>query len=1024
MTESLEKFTLLLVDDNPTNLSLLAQIVEMDLPQVRVFTARSAIEGLQLAADHPMDGAFVDVQMPGMSGLDMCRRLKEDPRFCHVPVVMMTAHIATAELRAEGLDAGAYDFISQPISNVEMLARVKVMLRLRQSERSLQNANDALRKQVAYKTSTLRWLSGLLLAGGDEVAEEDRELATKLGARLPQDSRFDIELFNGPLLQEMPLRWRRTVQKLALLDEIPLHLAERLAEIADIEGALDYLWRHNFFIDQPKEGAGIYRLHSELKDRLREQATRDLSRQDREETYSMAACWYCQRGQTTTALDYLLTADLYSEAELLLSQRGAVLLSGEQLPQLGKVLEKIPEDLVVKRGWLALFIGITSNRAQAKEPEGWLELAHTHFVSREDWRGELLVLTQLVVQHLLVDGRFDLGRQVLPRLKELLEQNSEQLDLLSQVCGFRALAIGETFFDGRLELADYYVREGLQLAVKADAIKLQFNLRLVSAYLALLRGRLSLVHAELETSQSMLRRLAPTEPSRFSQKVMFCDLLLRSGDYINSRVQQNQLEQTLGKTFVQQSPMGPILCQYQVECLLAEGRQNEARDLIDLCSTAGLLVFNSHLRSLVLQYRALLWIDDSEREASALLDLQESMRLREVTGGLRHTLTNWVVAAVCYTQQGDYERAEQLLAQALELSISQGEMLVRGGIYARQADLFRRQDREQKALVPLQSLLKLLEDKQQETFFLLTPELLSVLLPLAITHRLLPDLTRKLAKRHLHCNIREDGSFLPLLEIVTLGPSGFYMQGKPILSCSELGSISRQILDSLIMAPNQKLGVDFLLGILWPESSLAKARASFDSNLSRLRKIFDALLKSGYSRDYLVMEKGVLSLQNVIIDCLLFSDAVQKGQQHARRQELWQAGLAFCYADHLWQGEFLSGQDLSDDLIADRHKLTEQRLDMIEVWSDLLAYVGVVENIEALLLEGIRLDPTRDQLVRRAYRHYLASNDAVKAKRILDNYRQALLLDDFPADEAEEIVLMMERDESPLRTWKKNNDQY
>ena len=72
-TEPLDQFTLLLVDDNQTNLLLLAKIIEIDLPQVRVLTARSAREGLAICAQEPIDGAFIDVQMPEMSGLEMCR---------------------------------------------------------------------------------------------------------------------------------------------------------------------------------------------------------------------------------------------------------------------------------------------------------------------------------------------------------------------------------------------------------------------------------------------------------------------------------------------------------------------------------------------------------------------------------------------------------------------------------------------------------------------------------------------------------------------------------------------------------------------------------------------------------------------------------------------------------------------------------------------------------------------------------------------------------------------------------------
>lgn len=1012
MTEGNGHFTLLLVDDNPTNLSLLAQIVEMDLSQVRVLTARSAEEGLELTAEHEVDGAFVDVQMPGMSGLDLCRKLKDDPHCSHIPVVLMTAHIATAELRAEGLDAGAYDFISQPISNVEMLARIKVMLRLRQSEKRLLSTNEQLRNQVASKTSALRWLSGLLLAGGDDVAEEDRELAAKLEARLPQDRLLSIEHFTGQLFQEMPLRWRRTVLKLTLLDEIPLALAERLAEITDIKGALDYLWRHNFFVDHDREGTGCYHFQQELRDRLRRQAAVDLSAQEWEEVRLLAAEWYRQHGQVLTALNYLLVAELYSEAELLLSQHGIMLIDGERLPRLTELMESVPEAVAVKRGWMALFSGIGKHQRQPKEAETWLELARTHFVSKTEGRGELLTLVQQVVQYLVDDGRFGLGRESLPRIEELLEQYKDELDPISCATGYSALSIGEAFFGGNLEQADRYAREGLKLVARLESAELQFILRQMCAYVALLRGRFLLMFAELEISQTLSHQHPLTETARFFQQVLICDLLLCSGDFFNCREQYLHLEQSLGRGFLQQSPMGPVLCRNQIECLLAEGKWEEARDRVEICVSDGPAVFNPHLRSMLLQYRALLWVGNAERENSALLDLQESIRLREETGGLRHTLNNWIISAVCYTEQGEYSRAEQLLQQALELSLSQGEMLVRSSIYARQADLLLRQGREQNALLPLRQLLEMLERKQQEHFFLLTPDLLQRLLPLAVLHQVLPVVARKLAVRHLRSQIRDDGSLLPLLEVVTLAPSGIFQQGNLVLACSELGSVARQMVDYLVVAPNHKLGLDLLLGMLWPESSPTKARASFDTNLSRLRKMLDGALFSGASREYLVLEKGVLSLQNTISDCQMFADAVRKGQQHVRRQELWQAGLAFRCADHLWQGEFLAGQDLPDELIAERQRLTELRLEMVEGWSELLMADDTGEEIEPLLQEGVRLDPTREQLVQKFYRYYLRRHDPVQARKVLDNYRQALLRDDYSTEDAEDIVQALERNET------------
>ena len=173
MAEFHEQFTLLLVDDNPVNLTLLVKIVELDLPEVRVVTASNAKDGLALIEQEQIDGAFIDVQMPQMSGLDMCRELKANPDTAGILLVLITAHLASPQMRAEGLEVGAYDFISQPISNLEMLARIKVMLRLCQGERLLRSEQRLAQPAAPEFSSQLRWLSGLLLAGEGEQATPD-----------------------------------------------------------------------------------------------------------------------------------------------------------------------------------------------------------------------------------------------------------------------------------------------------------------------------------------------------------------------------------------------------------------------------------------------------------------------------------------------------------------------------------------------------------------------------------------------------------------------------------------------------------------------------------------------------------------------------------------------------------------------------------------------------------------------------------------------------------------------------------
>ena len=228
-----QTFHLLVVDDNPTNLELMARIVENHLPEVRCHIALSAADGFRLIEAQRIDGAFVDVQMPAVSGFDMCRQLKGDPKTAHIPVVLLTAHIATPQSRAEGLDAGAQDFISQPVSNIEMLARIRVMLRLQRERESLSAQNQHLNQQLESNVGALRWLTGLVDAGSG--ATIDAKLLDKLAAGFDGAQEPTPDQFANWLLPELPNGWQNALLKLALLELIPLELARRLTPLEDVE---------------------------------------------------------------------------------------------------------------------------------------------------------------------------------------------------------------------------------------------------------------------------------------------------------------------------------------------------------------------------------------------------------------------------------------------------------------------------------------------------------------------------------------------------------------------------------------------------------------------------------------------------------------------------------------------------------------------------------------------------------------------------------------------------------------------
>ncbi|MFC1614377.1 PAS domain S-box protein [Gemmatimonadota bacterium] len=147
---------ILAVDDYPDNLLVLRKLIGKYLPDCEVMTATGAREGLEMVAERPFDVILLDVQMPEMDGIEMCRRLKSDERTAHIPIILMTAYMITPEQKAEGLNAGADDFITKPIENVELTAKINVMLRIKSAEDDLRETNIHLEDLVDERTQALR----------------------------------------------------------------------------------------------------------------------------------------------------------------------------------------------------------------------------------------------------------------------------------------------------------------------------------------------------------------------------------------------------------------------------------------------------------------------------------------------------------------------------------------------------------------------------------------------------------------------------------------------------------------------------------------------------------------------------------------------------------------------------------------------------------------------------------------------------------------------------------------------------
>ena len=119
---------ILVVDDIPANVKLLE--ARLIAEYFDVLTASDGYQALAICERNQVDLILLDIMMPGMDGFEVCERLKSNPKTSHIPVVMVTALDQPAD-RVRGLKAGADDFLTKPVNDLQLIARVKSLLRLK-----------------------------------------------------------------------------------------------------------------------------------------------------------------------------------------------------------------------------------------------------------------------------------------------------------------------------------------------------------------------------------------------------------------------------------------------------------------------------------------------------------------------------------------------------------------------------------------------------------------------------------------------------------------------------------------------------------------------------------------------------------------------------------------------------------------------------------------------------------------------------------------------------------------------------
>jgi|GEM_PF-3544156 len=807
------------------------------------------------------------------------------------------------------------------------------------------------------------------------------------------------QYFHSQLINHWPLQITQQFTRLALLDEIPIDLAQQLHTAFNLQQLLE----HCPFVSASNNEL---RIHHLLIDCLRVLAQAELTTEQQNDVYRITADWYQAKGVPESALHYRLKAREFDQAYGSLRETGFSLVASNQLTLLRNLLDEFPQPWSDEQPWLWFFDGTI--RVYTDPLGGLKNLLRAKDLLAHDSVDELIVLTSLIQYHTIFDSDFIQMKCYTERAEQLYLKVGQQLPSALKCLAAYNISAGFLFVHSAMDKVARFSDEAL---IIAEAMQLESMCVMIYTLRALAQGMVGNypgVAKELERAMPLLRSPHVTAEAKvflWMIRINYCTLCTL--DHASYEREKQLANRQFPDGLQEKTLFAPWLCLFDAHTALAEGDLLTVKRSVERGLEFPVIGQQPHYRSILLQYTAIVSAIEQDHDASAAA-AQQSIKLRTQVGSRFYTYQNQVTCATAALLRKDYAQAEALLDLALPdiRAVNDYQFIAAGQLVL--ALLNQQTGKPTAVWQPiLTEGLSVMRSQGYLTLWNWAPELMRPALILAIENDLESAYAHKLLAERLGLTVSAKGEVIPLLQLHDLGGLSVSIDEQTIIEEQQLTAIQLQLLALLLSSPKHRLSYAEIYAALWSDDA-SDPRNRVDTVISRLRKTLTKALRTGSGHeksngaDYLVTDKQMVRLQHCIADSQLFQRYGDQGIKHLSNHQPWQSETALERASKLWNGAFFQYIEIPDRAYHHQSHLAERFGVVACELAQLLIDSDQIERAIEITQRAFKAEP-RDRdcacLLRDLYSRAGQSN---KSRAVVQQFKVALRQDDYTEEEISE----------------------